>query len=66
MMKTLLRKPLGTLTMRSLFGCSNNSDKSSLVPMPIDVSEKFYKNVYGIEMKKHILPFNSYNFPWRA
>lgn len=34
--------------------------------MQLDNSEIFYKNVYGIEMKRHILPHNVQNFSWSA
>lgn len=32
--------------------------------MRADNSDFFYKNVYGIEMKRHILPFNVHKLSW--
>ncbi len=65
MIKALARGLSRKLCLTPLFPFSNNNnEKGGLVPLAFDNSEKFYKNVYGIEMKKHILPFNTHNFPW--
>ena len=42
------------------------AEKGGLIPLSIDGGDKFYKHVYGVEMKKHILPFNTYNIHWKA
>lgn len=47
------------------FFYSSSSDKGTLVPLEVGGSDKFYQNVHGVEMKKHILPYNTYNIPWR-
>lgn len=66
MIKVFARTSLAPslLSLRTSF--SNSSESGGLVPMTIDNTDKFYRNVYGIEMKRHILPYNSQNFPWSA
>jgi len=45
---------------------STTNEKDNLVPSVVDHSEKFYGNLYGIELEKHILPYCSARFSWKA
>ena len=62
MLKAFCRRPLLSLVSKSLFSSSEGKDRQSLVLM--NKAEKFYRNIYGLEMKKHILPFCVYTIPW--
>jgi hypothetical protein len=66
MIKMLVRRSLGDLLPKTRHFFSSSSDKGNLVPLAQGSEEIFYRNVYGVEVKKHILPFNTYNIPWRA
>ena len=49
-----------------IINSSTTNEKDNLVPSVVDHSEKFYRNLYGIELEKHILPYCSARFSWKA
>lgn len=63
MLKAIARNPLLSHLNRCCFSTTEGRDKRSLVIL--DKGERFFRNVYGIEMKKHIMPFYLYRIPWR-
>ena len=66
MIKIITGRSIRTLLTRSARFFSSGEDKGNMVPIPAFEGPKFYPHIYGVEMKKHILPYNTYNIPWGA
>ena len=45
------------------FSSENNPN---FVPSVINESKDFYSNVYGVVFEKHVLPYATVSYPWRA
>ena len=51
---------------KGYFSDAKNEQKSNLVPAIFDNQKNFFKNIYGVQLEKHILPYNRVNFNWNA
>lgn len=65
MLRILVNLPSRFLQRSVRYCFSGKDEKLSLVPSVVDSSKTFFRHVYGMELEKHILPHNSYNFNWK-